>query len=63
LTPSETIVSGLEVVAGATVVRETNGHRPGEPDLSLLREPGAPAEEPGDDTTVPQRYRIPVSND
>ena len=63
LTPSETIVNGLEVVAGATVVPETNGHHPGEPDLSLLREPGAAAEEPRDDTTVPGRYRIPFAKD
>lgn len=62
LTPGETTTHGFEVVGGATVVRNQNGHRP-EPDLSLLRDPDAPAEEPHDDTTVPERYRIPVSND
>lgn len=62
LTPAETTAASFEVVAGATSVRDQNGHRP-EPDLSLLRDPDAPTDEPHDDTTVPERYRIPVSND
>ena len=63
LTPGEVSANGFEVVTGATVVHGSNGHRAAEPDLSLLRDPDAPEEEPHDDTTVPERYRIPISND
>ncbi len=62
LTPAESTPEPFEVVAESTVVREPNGRKP-EPDLSLLRDPNEPAEEPHDDTTVPERFRIPVRND
>jgi RNA polymerase subunit RPABC4/transcription elongation factor Spt4 len=62
LTPSESNTNGFEVVTGATVIREASSLRSPEPDLSPLREPSSETDEAHDDTTVPQRYRIPGGN-
>lgn len=62
--PAAVAEDDLEIVPPkAAPAARTNGQHRAEPDLSALREPTVTDDTNHDDTTIPERFRMPVTND